>query len=150
MKNRTKSEVSNKTASHRRGNVRPKPRFHSSSEKLGFFRWRTSLHTLQSSKHVPRVESGHDSALVAGNDAALQERAVVAQRLIESIPNTTEFLRLSSVDPFTPFPGPEDPYLVQEVLDHARNSFWLDLFVTRRPTETPHPSLQGKSKSSEA
>ncbi len=149
MQNRTKSKVSDKAARQRQGGGHTKPRVNISSQKLGFFRWRTSLPTLRSSEHVSRAKNGRGSAFLAGDDAAPEERTLEEQRLIESIPKTTSFLQLSSVDPFTSFPGPEDAYLVQEVLDHARNSFWLNLFVTRHPSETPHPGFQGKSTSPE-
>lgn len=149
MKSKAKDEVCGRSAMQRRGGDHPTPRVNISSQKLGFFRWRTSLPTLQTHKHIPSAKPGQTFTSPPGDDDARQERTVEEQRLIESIPKTTSFLRLSSVEPFVPFPGPEDPYLVQEILDHARNSYWMNLAVTRRPSETPHPSFQGESCSSD-
>ena len=134
MNTSTEEGACSRTTSRRGRGHHPKPRVNISSQKLGFFRWRTSLSTARSSH---RALHGRGS-LEPDAEITLAER----QRIAESVPKPTNFLRLSSVDPFVPFAGHEDTYLVQEVLDHARNSFWKTLAPSRRPNELIAPTFE--------
>ena len=145
MEKPTDSEPLSKSHSRGRGDLHPKPRVNIASQKLGFFRWRNSLPYARSSMPIHHGRHNHDPNTLSVSDGAAQrKRTVDEQQMVKSIPKTTDFLCLSSVDPFITFHGQEDPYLVHEIVDHARNSYWPSLAPIQHPNDAPRSSNQGK------
>ena len=138
IESKATADISQKRSPRSKG-TRAGFKFNVSSQKLGFFKWRTSKPCRRSANYVLREKRySRDSDTAIDNDESRRNSLGNEQEeasIITSIPKTASFLSLSSVDPFMIFPGEEDQSLVHEVFYHARNQFWPHLSPVRRPKE---------------
>ncbi|KAF7509664.1 hypothetical protein GJ744_007535 [Endocarpon pusillum] len=115
-----------------------KYKFYVTRQKHGFFKWRTAVPTAPSSKRVSRGYVDRGSGTTSRTDQAGQCKDTAEEKQPPvPVPKPSTSLRHSSVDFSVILPGQEDQYLIHEIVDYTRKSYWHALAPPQHPFAAP-------------